>query len=150
MKKRLHEKDIRFVYSMLFRHSMYFILFSLLVILTYIPIYAYVSSNARSNIIESCSNLYSKNIAALDSSLLALRMAVNGTYTDPKFDNLKYRREESNPVIIKSLPNTLKYMLINESLLGDAAILLSDGTIVSRTRFLNANEHFDYYPQLLS
>lgn len=150
MREKFQQKDMRSIYSMLIRHSMYFILFSLLVILTYIPIYAYVSSNARSNIIESCSNLYSKNIDTLDSNLLAVRMAVNATYIDPKFENLKYNREDNNPNIIMSLPNTLKFMLINQTLLGDAAILLSNGTIVSRTRFLNANAHFDYYPQLLS
>ncbi len=150
MKEQLHKKDIQYIRNMLIRHSMYFILFSLLVVMTYIPIYSYVYNNALNNIIESCSNIFDKNITTLDSSLTALRMAVNGTYTDPKFNNLKYNRKEENPIIITSLPDTLKYILINQPLLGDAAILLPNKTIVSRTRFFNTNEYFDYYPQFLS
>ncbi|MDR0561966.1 MAG: AraC family transcriptional regulator [Spirochaetaceae bacterium] len=112
-----------------------FFLFAGLLLLTYIPIYYYVTDFTLKNVLSFTSNKLNSGISAVDAAIGALNNASVTTAGDFRFRFLKYEAKDitiqNNPYALLALRDSFNNMLLSHTI-ADAGILFSGNMCLTR------------------
>jgi hypothetical protein len=134
------------------RYILIFFLFSIFLLVFFVPVYRYISDFTLKNELSHIQNRLQGGVAALDSAIKVLNNMVIATKGDSRFRILNYNtpRQNYNPYTLRELQATLNSLILSQSIIADVGIAFSGDNTLTRQRVFFSTDQYSFYGQFFS
>lgn len=129
-----------------------YMVFALLIIASFLPLYVYLSSFVRSTTLSEYQESADRAAARLDSTLNLLNSTVVATTQDNDFLIFKYSNPQQSidPLRFPGYEATLNNLLIPDDTISDAGIWFSSDIVLMRKAYCYEKSYLHFYPSYIS
>ena len=139
-------------YPVLVRYIFVFLLFSLILLVLFIPVYSYIADFTLKNEISSMNEKLENGVLVLDSAVMTLSNIVITTSRDSRYRLLKHDSpvENFSPFALRELQANLNNLILSQPIIADIGIILSGNNVLTKNYIFYFSELYSFYDQFFS